>query len=357
MGTAVYTISTLSEYINLIKNENLESCYFRGENKKHNGISSSLVREFFPTHDLYGLNNIYNNLISQYYQEVGNRLDSLQAENFLAFAQHHGLKTNLIDFTTAPLVALYFACDGNSDNKKKGYVYLLKSDSAIDATDFLEKYVIQKRKHINVYSQIANHDEQAISGYKKILERYMGSLSDINAFDLVQELISLSSRQSFCQKCHEYVLARKELDGILDIPDLIQKYYPSFDVMESIGVEEFVALLMLYLDDIIAMGCYPEPLPQGISFPRAPYLVYRTPLKFDRIRNQCGVFVYQGFLDYYTEPEVLGGIMIQEILPDIVIEVLDQNSIMRELDLVGINRKFIYEDFDSVAQYINQKYY
>jgi hypothetical protein len=361
MGKIVYKIATLSEYINLIKNEKLESCYFRGEKRKYNGISSSLVREFSPTHDTYGLSDVYNNLLSEYYQEVGNDLDSLQRDNFLAFAQHHGLKTNLIDFTTAPLVALYFACDRSSDDKDNGYVYLLKKESTVDATDFLGQFSVRRRDHINVYGRIANHDEKVIKGYKWVLEKYEGLLTGKNPFDFVNEIISLSSCQSFCKKCHEYIstrndLARKGIAGICEIPNLIQEYFPAFDIIGSTGISEFIALLILYFEDI-AMGYFPNPLPQNIKFPRVPYLIYRTPLKFDRIRNQCGVFVYQGFLDYNTSLDDMGGIMIQEILPDIIIEVHDQSSIMQELDLVGINKKFIYGDFDSTAQYINQKYY
>ena len=41
--------------------------------------------------------------------------------------QHHGGKTNLIDFTTDYLVALFFACDGNRD--KPGRVILLQRQS------------------------------------------------------------------------------------------------------------------------------------------------------------------------------------------------------------------------------------
>ena len=44
----------------------------------------------------------------------------------LAELQHHGGKTNLIDFTTDYLVALFFACDGNRD--KPGRVILLKNE-------------------------------------------------------------------------------------------------------------------------------------------------------------------------------------------------------------------------------------
>ena len=38
-----------------------------------------------------------------------------------------------------------------------------------------------------------------------------------------------------------------------------------------------------------------------------------------------------------------------------VIQVDNQKEIMKELDMVGINKKYIYGDFDNTAQYINMK--
>ena len=48
----------------------------------------------------------------------------------LARLQHYGLKTNLIDFTTNPLVALFFAC--NSPFDEDGRIIVLKRQSAKD---------------------------------------------------------------------------------------------------------------------------------------------------------------------------------------------------------------------------------
>lgn len=100
-------ISSLEEYISVIKKYDLGNQYLRGENQKYTGITSSLIRSYKPLEKNIGLQDIYQDLLNMYYREVGYKLDKQQEENFLAFSQHHGLKTNLVDFTTAPLVALY----------------------------------------------------------------------------------------------------------------------------------------------------------------------------------------------------------------------------------------------------------
>lgn len=43
--------------------------------------------------------------------------------------------------------------------------------------------------------------------------------------------------------------------------------------------------------------------------------MYKTPLKFDRIRNQSGIFLYQAFIDYQTDLDEMGGLMVQKIIP------------------------------------------
>lgn len=71
-------ISSLAEYINIIKKYDLRNQYFRGENQKYPNISSSLVRGYIPKGEIFGLVDIYSDLLRSYYQEVGYELDKMQ---------------------------------------------------------------------------------------------------------------------------------------------------------------------------------------------------------------------------------------------------------------------------------------
>ena len=49
-------------------------------------------------------------------------------------------------------------------------------------------------------------------------------------------------------------------------------------------------------------------------------------------------------------------VALQRIWPDVKIKVNNPRKILKQLDLMGINEKFIYGDVDSIARYITNKY-
>ena len=123
---------------------------YRGEPETHEEqpyygkVSSSLWRDFVfeiedfnieavQTEILAGAKSHIGDLPQDYREDLAVALNVTQEEadrtidfEILTEIQHYGGKTNLIDFTTDYLIALFFACDGHHD--KEGRVILKKTE-------------------------------------------------------------------------------------------------------------------------------------------------------------------------------------------------------------------------------------
>ena len=117
---------------------------YRGENKCHPKVSSSLYREFNIEDDNFDIELVEKEMLNDAKKHVGELRQDSSAEDTeepgnteihidlerLTELQHYGGKTNLIDFTTDYLIALFFACDGKPE--KHGRVILQKSEKIKD---------------------------------------------------------------------------------------------------------------------------------------------------------------------------------------------------------------------------------
>ena len=116
-------VGSIAEYFNYIEEYRLKDCISRGELRKFENIISGAFRPYkrYKTH--FGKKHI-----EEFYSYVANELTSMQKEHFLAVAQHSGLPTYLLDFTTSHLVSLFFACNGDDvQTDESGYVYFIKN--------------------------------------------------------------------------------------------------------------------------------------------------------------------------------------------------------------------------------------
>ena len=354
-------VNNLNEFMEIIYDKKMKNYYFRGENKKFSDITSSLLRR---SKSLLSKQHFYNMIINTYFNEVATNIDQFERDNFLAFSQHHGLWTNLIDFTTSPLVALYFACEKYN---KTGYVYLINKNNTIEISELVNQKCTPPKNCYNIVDLLISDDRETINYLKEYLISYFWDHDNIQHFiDSVcncclkfpdSSIIKSFANEYYAAKKDSFVQAQngKGFD-LSKCEQILNHYFRSLDIsgMPS-NLCEYLTLIYLYFSDISAASFF---MPENYDeFPEIPYFIYKTPYKFDRIRNQEGIFLYQNFKSYALHHEdLIDNITIQKIHPDITIEVHNQALIRNQLDYVGINRKFIYGDNDNIAQYVNNKF-
>ena len=132
-------INRIREIIKKIEAKSADGDYiFRGEPECYEKVSSTLYRQY--RHVDMGLFRI-EDIQEIELQDAKMFTDETDEFEILTQVQHYGGKTNLIDFTTDYLIALFFACDGFFD--KPGRVILLKR------TDAITDWIICPRNSIN----------------------------------------------------------------------------------------------------------------------------------------------------------------------------------------------------------------
>ena len=103
---------------------------YRGEAKSHPKTCSGLYRPYAKSEiqdpDVMGSQELILKKLKEYLPEM----DGMKPFDILAQLQHYGAATNLIDFTTDCLVALFFACE--KEDTEDGRVLLLENTNDKD---------------------------------------------------------------------------------------------------------------------------------------------------------------------------------------------------------------------------------
>ena len=142
-GSSQSYLDKVLEKINEIAKESADGDYiYRGEpahyqEHPYNGrVTSSLYREYLDIEsEHFDVAVVQADILRAAHEYTLHKMEDFE---LLATLQHFGDKTNLIDFTTDYLVALFFACDGETE--KPGRVILLRRQSASGS----ETYEVKK---------------------------------------------------------------------------------------------------------------------------------------------------------------------------------------------------------------------
>lgn len=398
-----HKVKSISEYLSIIEELGISEYVYRGQNEPYYSIEASGFRPYLGGWDsdkIYDMEHLH----SAFYNRIIGQISENQKKHFLAFCQHHGIPTNLVDMSYSPLVALFFACDGknvqrfsiqeilgsssledleNDNTVQKMFIHnLLNQANKPFYSPYAQTYLLSKQRLINITDIIIKLKGRSL--FEEILvDKDISSTLSVSIHNHFQS-IDITILQdwinnllyTYCEineaygiyvwerALYEYikdVLSKNQNLEIQDYQNILKVLsdassmqtwmYPSITQVElSIRFKDRYTIASLYIGLLIDIVYGLKNFPSKINIDLDIYFTYQPPELFSRISSQQSFFVYQPYI--FTNDGVYDycELNIQSINPDVLIEVESYSTISEELDLIGINNGTIYGDIDNIAK-------
>lgn len=366
-------IDKVNEIRKLLKgNENI---YFRGQNKDFPNTLPSLIRN---ENYLKNEDKLINDFITKYPELFGDCQNNFDR---LALMQHHQLPTRLLDLTSNPLVALYFAVERSDENTDKDSD---KKDGKIfPFTNFPDQVPLHQSltdDHFeNIFSEITpirgNNRQFLKSPFSDEIE-IESSLARLNGDDRNNVLHQLSQFYKDLSKVDTNDSAYW-VNLYADIVNNLEKKRDKGELLNSYKTfNKFSSTKRLYHEIKKDIGDFEDQINPLELF--VPKIV--TPRIIDqRIKNQRGLFMFVPFVYNFgfkengvqvalnsdeVQNRTQTRINILRLLSNsgdpqpmtFVIPHCKKASIRSDLESVGITKSFIYPDPSHIAYEISKTY-
>ncbi|WP_311329896.1 FRG domain-containing protein [Capnocytophaga sputigena] len=396
-------IESVSDFLNDIKgirNKSGYTLFYRGHSDKNYELKPSIYRNenFIKNED-----KIYRETIAKVPYDFNGK-SSIES---LALMQHYGVPTRILDLTTNALVALYFACEESKKIKEitkvKGGSFLKKVNIDGEVIIFNipnESVCYSDSDKVTILANLSKYEnnlhyekntyyKQDISDVEiKIKEILKKTLKVINIDAVLEKAeflryYSLNKKEELKKYYEDYRL--KNIDK--KIEDIIIENYKGKEKIKD-DIKSFFTILLLtilktiideaeqsYINSLNEKDPYLKKLLHYIREDKSYFkpiinpndigkiLAVKPKLDNPRIVRQQGAFLIFGaessFVYNSTKP-------MPEIKKDwiikgnnnnkIIIKSSKKESILKELDKLGINKSTLFPEIDKVADYIKEKY-
>lgn len=359
-----------------------KSIFFRGHSDESFELVPSIYRKNDKNQDFLFIENedkIYREIIAKSPTEFNGK-KTIEA---LALMQHYGVPTRVLDLTTNALIALYFACNEKSGIKgKNGEVLLF---------DIPKEYIcFSDSDRVTILSNLAKCDSRFYyyqTLYERVINILEKKLTKLNYIggpipvELSYRNFFLNNINSMCAK-----IVNNDFDEDIDKDiDKYSEWYPN----NNLTVDDKNDYKILFLSDLMRnLKMMDSPLPeineryfgkllhnikedksyfQPIIKPNDVGSVFAVIPKMDnpRIIRQSGAFLLFGIKekDENNPIKPMADVPKEWIVRGnkdkgkrILIDKSRKNQILKELDMLGINKSSIFPEIESIAESVKDKY-
>lgn len=370
-------VTDLSNYFEELNKIDSQKYYFRGESERYNKITASIFRN---NNIKEGPNKLLELMLNDFYREIAYDLGQVEKDNFLSYSQHHGLPTNLIDITTSPVNAAFFASDSyESSENCQGYIHLFRKQDSLtlneelqgtDVPNFLEEIRNKNPKFIKyLYIQISRiglaklldllYDTLSSIVKKNMKPPYSLTFTDstpkeeyILELEIIENFYNKFPISSLRENHGKNTSARKLLSAIHKPLMQNSRISNSFNEFSNILAAEFGEKRNIERNIIVWYLYFVwYSLEHFNNLPSLPLFVYKPSINFDRMKSQDGLFLYQNSVDRGSND-----FESQLIQPSITFVLENKKKFYKQLDNIGINRLKLFHDADNIAEYIKSRY-
>ena len=396
-------IESVSDFLNDIKgirNKSGYTLFYRGHSDKNYELKPSIYRNenFIKNED-----KIYRETIAKVPYDFNGK-SSIES---LALMQHYGVPTRILDLTTNALVALYFACEESKKIKEitkvKGGSFLKKVNIDGEVIIFNipnESVCYSDSDKVTILANLSKYEnnlhyekntyyKQDISDVEiKIKEILKKTLKVINIDAVLEKAeflryYSLNKKEELKKYYEDYRL--KNIDK--KIEDIIIENYKGKEKIKD-DIKSFFTILLLtilktiideaeqsYINSLNEKDPYLKKLLHYIREDKSYFkpiinpndigkiLAVKPKLDNPRIVRQQGAFLIFGAESsfVYNSTKPMPEIKKEWIIKGnnnnkIIIKSSKKESILKELDKLGINKSTLFPEIDKVADYIKEKY-
>lgn len=372
-----FSISSISEYLDIVKCLNTQksdrlssdTMVFRGMSDYRWDLIPSIarfdLRDDSTEHEMV---NEFMTLRPESFQDLHSNFE------LLAKMQHYGLPTRLLDFTTNPLIALYFACEKNSDinarviccnaflsysNNKiveaisSSYVpYSIENftiedllqGTRVSAYEYISKLYLAKDYRLlfakpKYWNQRIKNQSAIFLIYPNELFDHLGKICYYQRYyGLNEAMVGIEDTEEHRQRILE-VSTRESLDSVYPIYTPPDFYKPKHN--DDVAMRDFT---VTYQSMQRLFSGYEKPIAKRI--------------------DADGFAIYTEYSAVSFERRFLIVDEIQKIDPEslehqfcsIIIEPEHKSCILKELESIGIDKAFVYPELEYTAEKIKKKY-